>query len=132
MTEERRQELQSIVAEVVRSRFPGTEFPAIRLRPERDHDGDPVLLVRIYFRPDPDRVPRVFGGVNDGASTRAPKGSDHRDSLDLACRDSARTSTSFEAGLVASLRSLKMTLPAPTALSGPSTGVSAPQGVCPS
>ena len=61
MTEERRQELQSIVAEVVRSRFPGTEFPAIRLRPELDHDGDPVLVVEIYFRPEDEELRRSMG-----------------------------------------------------------------------
>ena len=56
MTEERRQELQSVVAHVVRSRFPGTELPAIRLRPELDHDGDPVLAVEIYFRPEDEEL----------------------------------------------------------------------------
>lgn len=61
MTEERRQELQSIVAQVVRSRFPGTDIPAIHLRPELDHDGDPVLVVEIYFRPEDERLRSSMG-----------------------------------------------------------------------
>ena len=56
MTEERRLQVQDIVAEVVRSRFPETVFPAIRLRPELDHDGDPVLVVEIFFRPEDEEL----------------------------------------------------------------------------
>ena len=61
MTEERRQELQGIVAQVVRSRFPGTEIPAIHLKPELDHDGDPVLVVEIYFRPEDEELRSSMG-----------------------------------------------------------------------
>ena len=61
MTEERRRELEDVVARVVRSRFPGTEFPAIRLRPELDHDGDPVLVVEIFFRPEDEDLRRKMG-----------------------------------------------------------------------
>ena len=41
---------------VVRARYPEIDFPTIRLRPELDHDGDPVLAVEIYFRPEDEEL----------------------------------------------------------------------------
>ena len=52
MTEQRRQELEDVVVRVVRARYPGVDFPAIRVWPELDHDGDPRLRVEIHFRPE--------------------------------------------------------------------------------
>ena len=56
MTEQRRQELQDVVVRVVRARYPGIDFPAIRVWPELDHDGDPHLRVEIYFRPEDEEL----------------------------------------------------------------------------
>ena len=56
MTEARRRELEDVVVRVVRARYPETDFPAIRLRPELDHDGDPVLVVEIYCRPEDEEL----------------------------------------------------------------------------
>ena len=56
MTEKRRRELEDVVVRVVRARYPEIDFPTIRLRPELDHDGDPVLVVEIYFRPEDEEL----------------------------------------------------------------------------
>ncbi len=56
MTEERRLQVQDIVTRVVRSRYPETDFAAIRAWPDLDHDGDPVLRVEILFRPEDEEL----------------------------------------------------------------------------
>lgn len=56
MTEERRREVQDIVARVVRAQLPGTDLPAIRVWPDVDHDGDPVLRVEIVFREEDEEL----------------------------------------------------------------------------
>ena len=56
MTEERRREVQDIVARVVRAQLPGTDFPAIRVWPDVDHDGDPILRVEIFFGEEDEKL----------------------------------------------------------------------------
>ena len=49
MTETRRLQVEAMVAQVVRSRYPGTQFTDIRVFPEPfDDDGD-VLRVEIFY-----------------------------------------------------------------------------------
>lgn len=43
-------EAQGIVEDLLRSTFPNTNFTSIRLQPELDHDGDPVLRVDTFYR----------------------------------------------------------------------------------
>lgn len=61
MTETRRLELQDIVTRVVRSQYPQTDFPAIRVWPDLDHDGDPILRVEIYFPEEDEELRRGMG-----------------------------------------------------------------------
>ena len=56
MTEERRLEVEDLVARVVRAHLPATDLPAVRVWPERDHDGDPILRVEIFFRPEDEEL----------------------------------------------------------------------------
>lgn len=61
MTEERRRELEDAVARVVRAHLPGTDLPAIRVWPDRDHDDDPILRVDIFFRPEDEEIRSGMG-----------------------------------------------------------------------
>ena len=43
-------EARGVVEDLLYSTFPNTNFTAIQLKPDLDHDGDPVLRVDTYYR----------------------------------------------------------------------------------
>ena len=50
MTEEKLTEVRRVLEEVLRSRFPNTEFTSLRVRPDLDHYGDEILRVKAFYR----------------------------------------------------------------------------------
>lgn len=50
VADDKLREARGVVEDLLRSTFPNTNFTSIRLQPDLDHDGDPVLRVTTFYR----------------------------------------------------------------------------------
>ena len=56
MRRKRLRRVQEVVERTVRSRYPGTDFPAVTVHADFDFDGDPILRVQIVYRGDDEEI----------------------------------------------------------------------------
>ena len=50
MTDDKLREAREVLEDLLRSRFPNTQFVEVRLEPDLGHDGDEILRVDAFYR----------------------------------------------------------------------------------
>lgn len=56
MRRKRLRRVQEVVERTVRSRYPGTDFPAVTVHADYDFEGDPILRVQIVYGGDGEEI----------------------------------------------------------------------------